>query len=507
MSTRTRNILGWLAASIVLTIQAYPSIMTLVDDAYISARYAMNLAAGEGLVYTFGEPPIEGVTNLCWTALLAIGLLLNLPIAELMAGLGLIFGWLTIACAIGLTQALVDRDSPWPLLAGAVIALSPHLAVATTNGLETSMFISAVLGMCWLTLQAEGKSRGLIGVGAGLLGLIRPEGWAVGGLCFLYDFWTHGRSGSWSNRLRAFVPFAGIVVAVTLFRLGYFGAILPNTFSAKADAPFQSIWKNNIRYVTPDLLMWTSSSAAALVSCLMPGARAKRLLVVGVGASLVVISFQVTLWMPGARLLIPSYALFVCAFIGGASQLPKQRLRWLAIGGLSALLVSASLYNLKRVRGYDSRHSVLPGNPAERAATHLRTHAERGNWLATRDAGVFAYFVGANVRVAELHSRALTRPHPEGKAVRVADYTPKNPAFIVSTVARKQATDFRYSNDRLVFNRADQPYRYLGRVEQHYHRYYDIYVRSDLKIPPLDPALVLNRLGPKPGARKKQGKK
>ena len=71
----------------------------------------------------------------------------------------------------------------------------------------------------------------------------------------------------------AVLGIAGIVIAVTLFRLSYFGALLPNTFSAKADAPFESIWKNNIRYVKPDLLMWISSTLAALAACVLPGDR------------------------------------------------------------------------------------------------------------------------------------------------------------------------------------------------------------------------------------------
>jgi MFS family permease len=477
--------------------------MTVVDDAYISGRYAMNLAAGEGLVYSFGEPAIEGFTNLLWTLLLAVGLLLGAPITALMVNSGLVFGWLSIAAAMALTRALIGRDSPWSLLCALVIALSPHLAVATTNGLESSMFLCGVLTLCWLTVRATERQRAWAGLGAGLLGLVRPEGWAVGGLCFLYDLWTHGREGRWRQRLAFVAPFAGVVIGATLFRLGYFGALLPNTFSAKADVPFQNIWKNNLRYVRPDMLMWGTSLGSALLACALPGDRPRRVLVLAVGIGLVLISFQVTLWMPGARLLLPSYALFVCVFVAAASQLPSRAPRLVGIAVVCALLVGSSLFNTKRVRGYDSRHSVLPGNSAELAAIHLRSYSERGAWLATRDAGVIAYFVGPKVRVAELHNRALTRPHPNGGPAQVASYTPKNPALIITTVARKTATDFRYSNDRLIFNRADKPYRYLGRVEQHYHRYYDIYVRADLHIPALDPKLVVNRAGPKP---KKRGK-
>ena len=41
------------------------------DDAFISFRYAENMAAGHGLVWNAGEDPVEGYTNFSWTVLIA----------------------------------------------------------------------------------------------------------------------------------------------------------------------------------------------------------------------------------------------------------------------------------------------------------------------------------------------------------------------------------------------------------------------------------------------------
>ena len=49
---------------------------------------------------------------------------------------------------------------------------------------------------------------------------------------------------------------------------------------------------------------------------------------------------------------------------------------------------------------------------------------------------------------------------------------------------REDAVDFVYGNDRTIFDRTTMPYVYLGRVHQHYHRYYDVYARADLGVPP-----------------------
>ena len=97
-----------------------------------------------------------------------------------------------------------------------------------------------------------------------------------------------------------------------------------------------------------------------------------------------------------------------------------------------------------------------------------------------------------------LDGPGLTLPHPGGVDADVLAHTPDNPTFLALTVAREDARDIRYRGDRKVFERRTEPYVYLGRVHQHYHRYYDLYVRQDAHIPPLPEDLVVNRLGPHP---------
>ncbi len=61
------------------------------DDAYISFRYAQNLAEGNGLVFNVGEY-VEGFTNLSWTVLLAAGVLLGWQAPDVAHCFGLLSG-------------------------------------------------------------------------------------------------------------------------------------------------------------------------------------------------------------------------------------------------------------------------------------------------------------------------------------------------------------------------------------------------------------------------------
>ncbi|MCB9672190.1 MAG: hypothetical protein H6734_22130, partial [Alphaproteobacteria bacterium] len=87
---------GLLAAVGVYVWRAWPSLWTTVDDAWISARYAAQAAAGNGLVYNAGEPPVEGTTNTLWTLWLVVGHRLDVAPETWMVGSGLAFGALTV---------------------------------------------------------------------------------------------------------------------------------------------------------------------------------------------------------------------------------------------------------------------------------------------------------------------------------------------------------------------------------------------------------------------------
>jgi hypothetical protein len=108
------------------------------DDAYISFRYARNLAEHGQLVFNLGER-VEGFTNFLWTVLLAGGIKLGLSPVLTSRFFGIAFGVGTMAVAVRLSLRL-DRDKPsrWHLVAPLGLAATGPSPAGARAGLETA---------------------------------------------------------------------------------------------------------------------------------------------------------------------------------------------------------------------------------------------------------------------------------------------------------------------------------------------------------------------------------
>lgn len=221
------------------------------DDAYISFRYVRNLLDGHGLVFNPGEY-VEGYTNFLWV--LEVAALWAVGIAPEVGSVGL-----SLLATIG-TMALVARmafDTPHdalrPAVAMAAVALyatNRSVAVWATSGLETRQFtFLVVLGVYLLTRRATHPERLQIAgsVALGLAELTRPEALLIGPCVMLWwaaDAW-HRKAFTVPGALRVGLPFAGLVGAQFLWRIAYYGEILPNTYYAKSVRPW---WEAGITY-------------------------------------------------------------------------------------------------------------------------------------------------------------------------------------------------------------------------------------------------------------------
>ena len=239
----------------------------LTDDAYISFRYARNLADGHGLVFNPGFERVEGYTNLLWVLILAAGALVGIApeAAAIALGYGLTIVLWLLVCRFAYSEAR-PRAPPWIwLLAPVMLAATRSVAVWSTGGLETRLFEVLILGaLLRLLVEIRGAAAApatpASSAGAAdapvahrpwaallfaLATLTRPDGVLVAG-CSLSAAWIwlairRCRQHLYPECLRAdlrraagdAVIYAVPVAASVGFRLAYYGEWLPNTYYAK----------------------------------------------------------------------------------------------------------------------------------------------------------------------------------------------------------------------------------------------------------------------------------
>lgn len=213
----------------------------MTDDAYISYRYADNLAYGRGLVFNSGEH-VEGYSNFLWVVLNAAGIRMGIS-PETSSLL------LSVSCAVGMFLVIVkwsrkdgETDEPDFLFPALVFASLGNFWIWTFGGgLETILFTflsaTTILGIV-LYAEEEGNHHKLLALAfLGLLAtLTRPEGlltfsFALGVL--LYKGKKRGRVGS--VILWFAIPFLILLSVYLAWKYWYFGNLLPNTFYAKVD--------------------------------------------------------------------------------------------------------------------------------------------------------------------------------------------------------------------------------------------------------------------------------
>jgi hypothetical protein len=128
------------------------------DDAYISFRYARNLAEHGQLVFNLGER-VEGFTNFLWTVILAFGIKLGFDPVAASRFLGVVFGVGALALVVRLSLRLDDEQpSRWHFVAPVGLAATGAFACWCTGGLETQLFTFLVL-LGFVVSRAARRSR------------------------------------------------------------------------------------------------------------------------------------------------------------------------------------------------------------------------------------------------------------------------------------------------------------------------------------------------------------
>lgn len=218
------------------------------DDAFITFRYAHNLAHGHGLVFNASDD-VLGTTAPLWACVLALALWVGLPVA----GTTLAIGAAANSVSAVLVYKLLKLHEVRPVFASlAVVALLSYMDFMSLarSGMEAAPFVSVLLAGIYFT------SLGRLGpalVFAVLAPFLRPEG----ALLTLFVLgWAVCRIVNNSSRRRgifllgaALIALAVPLVVITIV----YGSPLPQSVRSKASLstrdPMVS-WRELTQYFT-----------------------------------------------------------------------------------------------------------------------------------------------------------------------------------------------------------------------------------------------------------------
>jgi arabinofuranosyltransferase len=219
------------------------------DDAYISYRYVRNYLNGDGLVFNPGER-VEGYTNFLWIILLSILVQFGLDIILASKILGVASGCITLILLYSISAMVLEsaKNSTSPAKTR-LFALFPCLFLACNSafaywsigGLETAFFVMAVL----LSVYFYFTNERLMVISCGLSSLIRPEGVLVFGILILHKFLL--KKDHLKSCLSHIVGFVALLLPFAVFKVIYYGDLLPNPFYAKTGFSLEYI-KTGLAY-------------------------------------------------------------------------------------------------------------------------------------------------------------------------------------------------------------------------------------------------------------------
>ena len=278
---RRRVLIAWGVLGVAF-VAAMWSRRWISDDGFINLRIVDNLLGGHGPVFNVGER-VEAGTSQLWLVLLAVpqALLGRLVDAEWLA---VFVGLACSAGAVALAVAAQWRTWRGPVVPLAVLAWLPLGAVwdFSSSGLEGPLLWLWTAGSFGaLAVRAVDQDRRdpwrpwwlpvLLGLGP----LIRPDA-TLYSVAFLAVLLLVSER-SWRGALRSLVLAVAAPAAYEVFRMGFFGALVPNTALAKEAGG--SEWGTGGRYLLDFLLdgwLWIPVAALVAVAVLVVRSGAVR---------------------------------------------------------------------------------------------------------------------------------------------------------------------------------------------------------------------------------------
>jgi len=342
-----------------LAVYRWSQRIVAYDDAYISFRYARHLAQGVGLVFNEGVR-IEGYTNFAWTLLSAAAIALDLDPLLATRAVG-------VACYAAIAAVLTFLWFRWtendifrwiglPVL-WLVFARTGFAAHAGT-GLET-MAVALMIMLVGVLAFATKAPWWVSALLAGLLCLTRADaGLVVPVVCLVFVLQGRLAGTGWKPGAKKALRWASIPCAIAgahlVFRLAYYGQLVPNTYFAKSGGWWGWVrgtyYLGTVGYAVPEIVVLLLTAVAGLVL-----SRGRTRTLIGYGVAYVAL-YALYVWKVGGdfmeyRFMWTIYPVLMLAGFRAVAVIGKRQR---AAGAVCAALLVGMTF-AQRPAGTDGR--------------------------------------------------------------------------------------------------------------------------------------------------------
>ncbi|MFH1687259.1 MAG: glycosyltransferase family 87 protein [bacterium] len=359
------------------------------DDAFITFRYAENLAAGHGFVYNLSER-VLGTTSPLFTFLLAGLAYLKAPVPLSALVVSLAASAVTAVLILRIAEGW--RFGRYAIVPALIYALLPRLLPTDTGGMETALFTSMIVAAFYL-LQF-GRFRSAM-VTATLATLVRPEGGLLVFLVLVAAFIRNrkGLVGCFSLALLIGLPWL-------VFAQSYFGNVIPHSITAKL-ALYGDVWTRSFAERLIFVMGWHSPLGWCLSALGVWGAilvlKSERdarypttWLVLSLGL-LLASTTKIFIWYLSP--LYPLWLIIAAAPVVWAGQRFVGRGRMMTIGaGLVGVLALTILVasDVRSARYYRLDETILTTIHSD-LVQYIEVHGSPSDTVATEDIGYVGY--------------------------------------------------------------------------------------------------------------------
>jgi hypothetical protein len=360
----------------------------VTDDAFITFRFARNLALGNGLRYNLGEhTPIEGYSNFLWVLICAVFEFLELEITRWPLYVSVAAGSVLLWMIYKTLRRRLGLGLPASGLAALLFASHPSVAIYTTSGLETMAFmILLFLSFERLVLRRGGIEPITAGLACLALSLIRVEG--IGWVFAIVILAAGSRFFAGEKFLRPLLKCVAIVAVgyglYLAWRYSYYGLLMSNTVHAKAGITAARLARG-FDYVAVQVL--TCVIHFLILPSVVFALRKDRLLL-GVPVAAMTVGFYLFAilvsgdFMAMGRFLVPGWTFAVILFAWMLDDLVGLSRNW----RIGALIAGGAAVIINALPAWDVH--FVPD--ATRAKFHFRLNtkdyrSEYQQWVFQRD--------------------------------------------------------------------------------------------------------------------------